>query len=106
MMYLAIQGTNGIKVMKRTKASLWSVSLLVGGMMGMTVALTIAGYVQVLISRAQMGATWAGYFDGQAGMWFAQAMDWRLIMGGVMFVGFALLIYDFLKTGSNPVHER
>ena len=106
MMYLAIQGTNGIKVMKRTKASLWSVSLLVGGMMGMTVALTIAGYVQVLVSRAQMGATWAGYFDGQSGMWFAQAMDWRLVMGGVMFAGFALLIYDFLKTGSNPVHER
>jgi len=106
MMYLAIQGTNGIKVMKRTKASIWSVSLLVGGMLGMTVALTIAGYVQVLVSRAQMGATWAGYFDGQAGMWFAQAMDWRLLMGGVMFVGFAFLIYDFLKTGSNPVHER
>ncbi|MEA3370053.1 MAG: cbb3-type cytochrome c oxidase subunit I [Campylobacterota bacterium] len=106
MMYLAIQGTNGIKVMKNTKASIWSVSLLVGGMLGMTVALTIAGYVQVLISRAQMGATWAAYFDGQGGMWFAQAMDWRLISGMVMFIGFALLIKDFLTTGNNPVHER
>ncbi len=106
MMYLAIQGTNGIKVMKNTKASIWAVSLLVGGMMGMTVALTIAGYVQVIVSRAQMGATWAAYFDGQAGMWFAQAMDWRLFMGGVMFLGFALLIKDFLTTGKNPVHVR
>ncbi len=106
MMYLAIQGTNGIKVMKNTKASLWAVSLLVGGMMGMTVALTIAGYVQVLVSRAQMGATWSAYFDGQAGMWFSQAMDWRLIMGLVMFTGFTLLIKDFLTTGKNPVHEK
>ncbi len=106
MMYIAIQGTNGIKVMQHTKSSLWAVSLLAGGMMGMTVALTIAGYVQVLVSRAQMGATWAGYFDGQSGMWFAQAMDWRLVMGLVMFTGFALLAKDFLTTGKNPVHQR
>ena len=72
----------------------------------MTIALTVAGYVQVLVSRAQMGATWAGYFDGQSGMWFAQAMDWRLLMGGLMFVGFLLLVKDFLSTGKNPVHER
>ncbi len=106
MMYLAIQGTNGIKIMKNTKSSIWAVSLLSGGMMGMTIALTIAGYVQVLVSRAQMGATWAGYFDGQSGIWFAQAMDWRLIMGLVMFAGFALLAKDFLTTGKNPVHQR
>ncbi len=106
MMYIAIQGTNGIKVMNHTRSSIWSVSLLTGGMMGMTVALTVAGYVQVLVSRAQMGATWAGYFDGQSGMWFAQAMDWRLLMGVVMFLGFALLAKDFLTTGKNPVHQR
>jgi len=106
MMYIAVQGKNNIKVMKNTKASLWAVSLIAGGVMGMTVALTIAGYVQVLVSRAQMGATWAGYFDGQAGLWFAQGMDWRLIMGVVTFIGFLLLAKDLLTTGKNPVHER
>ncbi|MEN4045503.1 cbb3-type cytochrome c oxidase subunit I [Sulfurimonas sp. NWX367] len=106
MMYIAVQGTNGIKVMKHTKASLWAVSLIVSGVVGMTVALTIAGYVQVLVSRAQMGATWAGYFDGQSGMWFSQAMDWRLIMGVVTFTGFIFLAKDLLTTGKNPVHER
>ena len=106
MMYIAIQGKNGIKVMKNTKSSIWAVSLIAGGVMGMTVALTIAGYVQVLVSRAQMGATWAGYFDGQSGMWFAQAMDWRLVMGAVTFLGFLFLVKDFLSTGKNPVHER
>jgi len=106
MMYLAIQGTNGIKVMKNTRASIWAVSMITGGVMGMTVALTISGYVQVIVSRAQMGATWAGYFDGQAGAWFTQGMDWRLIMGVVTFTGFIILAKDFLTTGKNPVHEK
>jgi len=106
MMYIAIQGVNGIKVMNHTKASLWSVSLINFGVIGMTISLTIAGYVQVIVSRAQMGATWAGYFDGQSGMWFTQAMDWRLIMGVVTFLGFLLLTKDLLTTGKSSVHER
>ncbi|MCK9491889.1 MAG: cbb3-type cytochrome c oxidase subunit I, partial [Sulfurimonas sp.] len=106
MMYLAVQGTNGIKVMKSTKSSVWAASMITGGVMGMTVALTIAGYVQVLVSRAQMGATWAGYFDGQSGLWFAQAMDWRLIMGVVTFIGFLFLAKDLLSTGKSQIHER
>ena len=106
MMYIAVQGVNGIKVMKHTKASIWAVSMITGGVVGMTVALTIAGYVQVLVSRAQMGATWAAYFDGQSGVWFSQAMDWRLIMGVITFLGFIFLAKDLLTTGKNPVHER
>ncbi len=106
MFYIAIQGTNGIKVMHHTKLSIWSTSLITGGMMVMTIALTIAGYVQVLKSRAEMGATWAAYFDGQGGIWFAQAMDWRLIAGIVVFIGYILLATDLLTTGKNPVHEK
>ncbi len=106
MMYIAVQGANGIKIMKHTKASIWGVSMVTGGVVGMTVALTIAGYVQVLVSRAQMGATWAAYFEGQSGSWFTQAMDWRLILGAVTFSGFLLLAKDLLTTGKNPVHER
>jgi len=53
-----------------------------------------------------MGATWAAYFDGQGGVWFAQAMDWRLIAGIVVFIGYILLATDLLTTGKNPVHEK
>ncbi len=106
MMYLAIQGTNGIKVMNHTKASIWGVSLITSGVVGMTVALTIAGYSQVLVARAQMGGTWQAYFDGQAGMWFQQAMDWRLVMGVVTLLGFVFLAKDLLTSGKSPVHER
>lgn len=105
MFYLAIQGTNGIKILKHTKLSIWSTSLIALGMLGMTAALTIAGYVQVIVSRAQLGATWAGYFDGQSGPWFTQAMDWRLIMGVVVFTGFILLVIDLLTTGKKSVHK-
>lgn len=106
MFYLGVQGTNGIKVMRSTKTSIWAVSMITGGVVGMTVALTIAGYVQVLVSRAQMGATWAGYFDGQSGAWFTQAMDWRLAMGTVVFLGFLLLAKDLLSIGKSPIHEK
>ena len=106
MFYLAVQGTNGIKIMNNTKSSIAAAWMITGGVMGMTVALTIAGYVQVLISRAQMGATWAGYFDGQAGMWFAQGMDWRLIMGVVTFIGFLFLVKDLMSIGKAAHHER
>jgi nitric oxide reductase subunit B len=106
MMYLAVQGTNGIKLMKNTLSSILAITLITAGVVGMTVALLIAGFGQVLISRAQMGATWAAYFDGQSGMWFSQAMDWRLIMGLVTFIGFVFLIKDFLTTGKDARHER
>ncbi|MFA6138234.1 MAG: cbb3-type cytochrome c oxidase subunit I [Sulfurimonas sp.] len=106
MMYIAIQGSNGIKVLKHTKSSIAAAWMIAGGVMGMTVALTIAGYVDVIVTRAQMGATWAGYFDGHSGMWMLQGMDWRLIMGVVTFLGFLFLIKDFLSTGKNAVHIR
>jgi len=106
MMYLAVQGTNGIKLMKNTLSSILAITFITAGVVGMTVALLIAGFGQVLISRAQMGATWAAYFDGQSGMWFSQAMDWRLIMGAVTFIGFVFLIKDFLTTGKDARHER
>ena len=106
VMYLAVQGTNGIKVMHNTFSSKMAAFMITFGVTGMAVALTIAGYVQVLVSRAQMGATWTAYFDGQDGMWFAQAMDWRLVMGVITFIGFFFLVKDFLTTGKNPVHEK
>ncbi|MEA3374550.1 MAG: cbb3-type cytochrome c oxidase subunit I [Campylobacterota bacterium] len=106
MFYLAVQGSNGIKVMKNTKTTIWATSMITGGVVGMTVALLIAGFGQVMISRAQMGATWAGYFDGQSGMWFAQAMDWRLIMGVITFLGFLFLVKDLLSIGKAAHHTR
>ncbi len=106
MFYLAVQGKNGIKVMNATKKSIWGTSMIFGGVLGMTAALTLSGYVDVLVSRAQMGATWSGYFEGQASIWFMQGMDWRLIMGVVTFLGFFVLVADLLSIGKATHHKR
>ncbi|MDK9692683.1 MAG: cbb3-type cytochrome c oxidase subunit I [Sulfurimonas sp.] len=106
MMYIAVQGKNGIKVLNNTKSTIWATSMIVGGVVGMTVALTIAGYSDVIISRAQMGATWAGYFDAQATTWLVQGMVWRLLMGVVTFVGFIFLAKDLLTIGKSANHVR
>ena len=65
----------------------------------MTVALTIAGYEQVLVERAELGGTWEAYFTAQNLHWYVQAQGWRLAMGVVTFVGFVLLVADLLTIG-------
>lgn len=106
MMYIAVQGKNGIKIMNNTRSTIWATSMIVSGVVGMTVALTIAGYSDVIISRAQMGATWAGYFDAQATTWLVQGMVWRLLLGVVTFIGFLFLAKDLLTIGRSANHVR
>ena len=77
----------------------WALGLLNGGVLGMTIALLIAGYEQSFIERALEGSTWAGYFDAQNHAWFKQAMNWRLIFGMVTASGLILLIWDLLTIG-------
>jgi len=99
MMYLAVQGTNNIKVLNHTKASIWGVSLITIGVVGMTVALTIAGYEQVLVERADLGGGWEAFFAAQELPWYIQAQVWRAIMGVVTFIGFIYLVLDLLTIG-------
>jgi len=106
MFYMAIQGKNNISILKATFDSKMAVFLICFGVMGMTVALTIAGYGQVLVERAQMGATWEGFFVSQDMMWFVQGIGWRLAMGIVTFVGFIYLIKDLLTTSKNSIHIK
>ena len=67
---MGVQGKNGIKVMKATFASKMAITLITLGVLGMTISLTVAGYGQVLVERAQMGATWEGFFVSQDMVWF------------------------------------
>lgn len=106
MMYLAVQGKNGIKVLNNSTSTIFATSMIVGGVLGMTVALTLAGYSDVLVSRAQYGATWTGYFEAQSTTWLLQGMYWRFIMGVVTFVGFLFLAKDLLTIGKADNHVR
>ena len=99
MMYLGVQGAYGVKHMRATKLSKWAIFMITFGVLGMTVALTIAGYEQVLIERAELGATWEAYFTAQNLPWYVQAQGWRLVMGVVSFLGFVFLVMDLLTIG-------
>ena len=99
MMYLGIQQTQGIERMKMTFKSKMAIFLISFGVIGMTIALTIAGYEQVLVERAELGAGWQAFFTAQNLPWYVQAQTWREIMGVVTFVGFIYLVLDLLTIG-------
>ncbi len=101
MMYLGVQGAYGVKNLKATRLSKWAISLIVLGVLGMTVALTIAGYEQVLVERAELGGTWEAFFTAQNLRWYVQAQGWRLFMGLITFIGFVFLVMDLLTIGKN-----
>ena len=99
MMYLGVQGASGIKKMTMTFKTKMGLFLIIFGVLGMTVALTIAGYEQVLVERADLGGGWDAYFTAQNLPWMVQAMGWRLAMGVVTFLGFVYLVWDLLTIG-------
>ena len=105
MMYLGIQEAYGLKQLKATFKSKMAIFLIAFGVMGMTIALTIAGYEQVLIERAELGGGWNAYFVGQSMPWYVQAQVWRTIMGVVTFVGFIYLVWDMLTIGKAQASE-
>ena len=92
--------------MKKDKKNLIIYILITLGVLGMTISLTVAGYGQVLVERAQMGATWEGFFVSQDMVWFVQGLGWRLATGIMTFVGFLYLVKDLLTTSKSPRHER
>ena len=83
----------------------WAMILLNVGVMGMTVALLIAGYEQSFIERAVEGSSWGGYFAAQTHPWFAQSMVWRLLFGLVTFAGAVLLAWDLLTLGAGETRK-
>ena len=94
--YLGVQGKAGLSKMKMTKAGWWAISLITGGMLIMTVSLTVSAYTQTMVERGMYGATWEGYFIAQANQWFIEGMGWRLASGIAVIVGYLLLVYDLL----------
>ena len=99
--YLAAQKSRGNVYMSGGIGSKWKWSMffLWVGMIGMTVALLIAGYEQSQIERAIEGSTWMGYFAAQSHPWFVQAMNWRQISGWGFALGYLILVWDLLTIG-------
>jgi len=101
MMYFGIQKAYGVERLKATFKSKMAIFLITFGVVGMTIALTIAGYEQVLVERAELGAGWSAFFTAQNLPWYVQAQMWRAIMGVVTFIGFVYLVLDLITIGKN-----
>ncbi len=99
MFYMGVQYAYGVERLKSTFKSKMAIFLITFGVVGMTVALTIAGYEQVLVERAELGAGWNAFFVAQNLPWYVQAQLWRAIMGVVTFAGFVFLVLDLLTIG-------
>jgi len=106
MFYMGVQKKNSIKEMRMTFASKMAIVLITLGVLGMTAALTVSGYGQVMVERAQMGATWDAFFISQNAVWFMQGIGWRLAMGLVTFTGFVFLITDLLTISKSSRQIR
>ncbi|MCK4442135.1 MAG: cbb3-type cytochrome c oxidase subunit I, partial [Sulfurovaceae bacterium] len=83
MMYFGIQKAYGVERLKMNFKSKMAIFMITFGVLGMAIALTIAGYEQVLVERAELGATWNAFFTAQNLPWYVQAQLWRAIMGVV-----------------------
>ena len=99
MMYYGVQKAYNVKVLKSTFKSKMAIFMITFGVLGMTIALTIAGYEQVMIERGELGATWNAFFVAQNLPWYIQGIMWRAIMGVVTFIGFIYLVWDLLTIG-------
>lgn len=77
----------------------WALGLLNMGVLGMTIALLIAGYEQSFIERAVEGSTWSGYFKAQTHPSFISAMNWRMFFGLMTAAGLGLLVWDLMTIG-------
>ena len=99
MFYMGVQYAYGVERLKATFKSKMAIFLITFSLIGMTIALTIAGYEQVLVERAELGGTWNAFFVAQNLPWYVQAQVWRTIMGVVTFIGFIYLVWDLLTIG-------
>lgn len=77
----------------------WTFVLLNVGVMGMTMAMLIAGFEQAFIERATGGSTWQAFFAAQTDPTFVMSMEWRAIFGVMVVLGVVLLIWDLLVIG-------
>ena len=110
MFYMAIQKWRGNVAMGSNLTDngwKWktSLGLLNLGVVGMTIAMLVAGYQQAFIERATEGSTWSGFFKAQTDPTFLLSMDWRMIFGWITALGLVILIWDLVTIGRYSPNE-
>lgn len=101
--YLAVQKWRGNVYMGPGLVGAWrwksAFVLLNLGVLGMSMAMLVAGYQQSFIERAVEGSTWAAYFEAQRDPAFVLSMWWRQLFGCMTLAGTVLLVWDLVSIG-------
>ena len=93
--YLARQKATGIEHL-RGKGWWWGFALLNLGMIGMVMALLLAGMAQTFYGRAIGGSTLMAFTNASQNPWFVAGMWARAGFGVVFALGYVALVWDLL----------
>ncbi|CAF0701726.1 cbb3-type cytochrome c oxidase subunit I [Candidatus Methylacidithermus pantelleriae] len=107
LMYIAAQHLRGtIPVPLDSELWRWAAGLMILGIIGVTAAFTLSGFVQTLVERAVGGSTWAAFIDSYTHPWYAGTLSWRFAFGLILVLGYALLVGDLFTLGKAKQRRR
>ena len=95
VLYVAKQQVSGVEVLAG-RAWKWGFGLLNFGMVGMVMALLLAGMAQAFFERAIGGSTLMAFTTASENPWFKSGMYARMFFGVVFAAGYVVLVYDLL----------
>lgn len=95
VLYVAKQQTSGVDMLAG-RAWKWGFGLLNLGMVGMVMALLLAGMAQAFFGRAIGGSTLMAFTTASENPWFQSGMWARMFFGAIFAAGYGVLVYDLL----------
>ncbi|MBX3699532.1 MAG: cbb3-type cytochrome c oxidase subunit I [Dokdonella sp.] len=97
VMYVARQRVTGVPMLAG-RTWRWGFGLLNLGMVGMVMALLLAGMAQAFYGRAIGGSTLMAFTTASENLWFKSGMYARMLFGVVFAAGYVALVYDLLRS--------
>jgi len=108
LVYIAVQNIRRpVPIPLDSKYWSWAFALLILGIFGIAGSFTISGFSQTMVERAELGSTWSAFIQSYTHPWYTNTLGWRFGFGLLFFVGYLILVYDFLtigRKGANHAH--
>jgi len=98
VLYLVLQRVRDLAVVEGQLWK-WSFAALNLGLVGMTGALLVSGFVQAFVERAIGGSTLSAFISAQENAWFVDGMVTRFLLAIVFTAGYVVLVWDVLTLG-------
>ena len=98
VLYLVLQKTRNLAFVDGPLWK-WSFAALNLGLVGMTGALLVSGFVQAFVERAIGGSTLNAFISGQENAWFVDGMVGRFLLAILFTAGYVVLVWDVVTLG-------